>query len=317
MTKHHHQEQQQHQYHNTFVSTLNPATQILPSSTTIPATVMTKPTHLQARSPSLSPPPTVAPTSEASVVPVVERPVIAAESPVSPKSKNSTIPQQVLVETAEPVAQSESFVTLPTSTVDMATNTDAIALRAAISLLTMQRERCKRDIIRLQQMKTEAMKNPDEFAKKIKSTLQSRPPASKSRTFQNLSKDEITEATDKLNIPKPIQIYRCPSITWGKYGIVPIQPNTETLIPTGPIDLSNHTAPHPLSKVDETSGQTLAVSPSPTSWPHALTFTPRTGLGSNSYNRDAPLRSYKSPFENISVGSRNGGGTLMYMATAQ
>ncbi|KAG0639984.1 hypothetical protein HOY80DRAFT_885389 [Tuber brumale] len=88
-------------------------------------------------------------------------------------------------------------------------NTDSIALTSALRLLILQRERAKRDIQILEQLRTEALDAPVEFMNAL--SLKSPPsPTSSAST-----------SPPGVRLPKPQEIYKCPPIEWEKYRILP------------------------------------------------------------------------------------------------
>ena len=127
-------------------------------------------------------------------------------------------------------------------------NPDAIALRSAISLLQLQREKSKRDLKALEELKSAAASNPQTF---VRSLQEQRAHASKAKkdiltpTLSDLSEAAWEEqggggeeqngaerkdsagaqgpATDESKlpaIPEPQNIIRCPPVNWAKYHIV-------------------------------------------------------------------------------------------------
>ncbi|RPA89894.1 hypothetical protein L873DRAFT_1831863 [Choiromyces venosus 120613-1] len=91
-------------------------------------------------------------------------------------------------------------------------NTDSIALSSALRLLILQRERAKRDIQILEQLRTEALDAPVEFMNAL--SLKS-PPSPTSPT------SSTSTSPSGVRLPKPQEIYKCPPIEWEKYRILP------------------------------------------------------------------------------------------------
>jgi hypothetical protein len=127
-------------------------------------------------------------------------------------------------------------------------NPDAIALRSAISLLQLQREKSKRDLKALEDLKAAAVSNPQTF---VRSLQEQRAQASKPKgdiltpTLSDISEAALVEqgeggerhtgamrkdsaglqgpAIDKPKfptIPEPQNIIRCPPVNWAKYHVV-------------------------------------------------------------------------------------------------
>lgn len=120
-------------------------------------------------------------------------------------------------------------------------NPDAIALRAALSILQIQRQQTLRDMKKLEQQKKAAVANPEGFAAdvtkgKVKTisgnglvvgpTLEVEHKTS-SDDFQDSALDSdsdnerpLREGAKFENIPGPQNIVRMPPINWAKYHIV-------------------------------------------------------------------------------------------------
>ena len=110
-------------------------------------------------------------------------------------------------------------------------NSDAIALRAAISILQLQRQQSLRDLKTLEQQKKAAVADPEAFAAdvaagKVKTASQSGPLAG-GDDFQDsaLDSDEDDNRSSQTSsrfdtIPGPQNIVRTPPINWAKYHIV-------------------------------------------------------------------------------------------------
>lgn len=120
---------------------------------------------------------------------------------------------------------------LPVSSED---NSDAIALRAAISILQLQRERSLRDIRTLDKMKVEALRQPESFAEHLKAgKLSQAPPVGINNLDDSEDEDvDVEHPDDNGEVPKkeeigkfgkfptPQNVVRCPPINWDKYHIV-------------------------------------------------------------------------------------------------
>lgn len=106
-------------------------------------------------------------------------------------------------------------------------NADAIALRATISLLQMQRQQSLKDIRDLDKIKDAALNDPRGFANELRAGNLSKSVAD-GITFDDVeyeTDDEPTgtaaHASSKFaRLPQAQNIARCPPIEWSKYHIV-------------------------------------------------------------------------------------------------
>jgi hypothetical protein len=177
--------------------------------------------------------------------------------PVSPITPTSAVAQLAPSEPSAPRPRvvpppAATFIHPPPSvSISESENPDAIALRSAISLLQLQREKSKRDLKALEELKAAAVSNPQTF---VRSLQEQSAHASKSKgdvltpTLAGLSeaagaelgedgeggeehngatrKDSAgveapTTAKSKLPaIPEPQNIIRCPPVNWAKYHVV-------------------------------------------------------------------------------------------------
>ncbi|KPI43613.1 uncharacterized protein AB675_6670 [Cyphellophora attinorum] len=150
----------------------------------------------------------------------------ASYSPVTPTSSEEALPIQ---ESTDPNSKSTpEFIDTPEAPpVNLDENTDAIALRAALSILQLQRQQGLRDIRDLEKMKAAAIKDPDGFVEHLK--------ASKNTTAQrdgvevDVDDDEDSENDDSAEerseskfpkFPAAQNVVRAPPIEWAKYGVV-------------------------------------------------------------------------------------------------
>ncbi|KAL9021926.1 MAG: hypothetical protein Q9185_000940 [Variospora sp. 1 TL-2023] len=119
-------------------------------------------------------------------------------------------------------------------------NPDAIALRAAISVLQIQRQQALRDLKTLERQKKAAIMDPEAFSKAVvqgrvktqsKGVLDARPdfvpwcmPDSEASNGQEKgSETETPQQPQSKNfddIPGPQNVVRCPPINWAKYHVV-------------------------------------------------------------------------------------------------
>jgi hypothetical protein len=98
--------------------------------------------------------------------------------------------------------------------IEFETNPDVIALRSAITVLQMQRNRATADIQALSQIKNEAIDHPDEFIRDLAQGRigQGAPP--------DAGDNEATRAWVAQPIPKAQDVIRCPPINWSQYAVV-------------------------------------------------------------------------------------------------
>lgn len=103
-------------------------------------------------------------------------------------------------------------------------NSDVIAMRAAISILQMQRQQSLKDIKDLEKMRRTAADDPEAFVNDLNSgklTLQ--PRAGVDVDADDKSDDERPDALEDSRFgkfPAPQNVVRAPSIEWSKYHIV-------------------------------------------------------------------------------------------------
>lgn len=105
-------------------------------------------------------------------------------------------------------------------------NADAIALRATISLLQMQRQQSLKDIRDLDKIKDAALSDPRAFADDLRAGKLNKSVAG-GITLDDVEyeSDEAPEADSDASskfgrLPQPQNIARCPPIEWSKYHIV-------------------------------------------------------------------------------------------------
>ena len=146
-------------------------------------------------------------------------------SPVTPTLSEAVLPVQSVTTNGPPPAP--KFIDTPESqTVNLEENADAIALRAALSILQVQRQQSLKDIRDLDRMKAAAIEDPAGFVEHLK--------ASDTTTGirQGVDfdvEDDLSEEDVKMDDEKPSKlpkfptaqnIVRMPPIEWAKYGIV-------------------------------------------------------------------------------------------------
>ncbi|TGZ80082.1 hypothetical protein EX30DRAFT_68785 [Ascodesmis nigricans] len=94
-------------------------------------------------------------------------------------------------------------------------SSDSIALRSTLRLLTLQRERAKRDISELESLREAALKEPLQFVEYIQASKRRNPATGRPATA-DLKNNIFTDR----EIPKAQEVYRCPPIEWSKYQIL-------------------------------------------------------------------------------------------------
>ncbi|KAL6249122.1 hypothetical protein RBB50_004185 [Rhinocladiella similis] len=140
-------------------------------------------------------------------------------SPVTPTLSHSDLPNPN--ETSEDLPQwlDDEPESLPVSLDD---NPDAIALRSALSVLQIQRQRALQDMRDLEKMKNAALEDPEQF---IKDLGQGKLAHSTRDEVDMVGFDNLTggneEDTSKFGkLPTAQQVFRTPPIEWAKYHII-------------------------------------------------------------------------------------------------
>ncbi|KAL8926858.1 MAG: hypothetical protein Q9208_002667 [Pyrenodesmia sp. 3 TL-2023] len=157
-------------------------------------------------------------------------------SPITPIMSNSSPPRSSQG-TIPPAESPQIPLPEPFSEVD---NPDAIALRAAISILQIQRQQSLRDLKSLERQKQVAVADPEAFCKAVAEgrvktqsggVLGSQPrfdPSSLGNAEDNDDEEEEGAGTrtpeqpptEKFeNFPGPQDVVRCPPINWAKYHV--------------------------------------------------------------------------------------------------
>ncbi|KAF1837473.1 hypothetical protein BDW02DRAFT_491284 [Decorospora gaudefroyi] len=132
----------------------------------------------------------------------------------------------------------------PSVAISESDNPDAIALRSAISLLQLQREKSRRDLKALEELKAAAVSDPQAFARSLQEqrtqasqsyqdiltpTLSGLTDSPCSDEEQTKSAEARKDSTDREAmtgppafppIPQPQNIVRCPPVNWEKYHII-------------------------------------------------------------------------------------------------
>jgi hypothetical protein len=169
------------------------------------------PNHDDQEKPSAGTVSTSTPRARADSSGSPERPTY---SPVTPTLSQASLAPQDVPELPPPRWMDEPPSALPVSLDD---NPDAIALRATLSILQIQRQQALRDMRDLDKMKTSALDAPEEFVRDLQAgRLSSKAP----QTDDEISSDTGTKMSKFGRIPAPQNIVRQPPIEWSKYHIV-------------------------------------------------------------------------------------------------
>lgn len=131
-------------------------------------------------------------------------------------------------------AQQPRFIQKPAPvSIAESDNTDVIALRAALSVLQVQKQKAQKDIMTLQKLKEAAIKDPSRFASELAAgnlTHEALPANPLHATFEDdesqkdsddADVDSSTEQETAIpKIPNPQNVFRCPAINWDKYHVI-------------------------------------------------------------------------------------------------
>ncbi|OTA08712.1 hypothetical protein A9Z42_0004370 [Trichoderma parareesei] len=121
----------------------------------------------------------------------------------------------------------------PPHPIEFDTNPDVIALRSAITVLQIQKNRATADIQTLSQIKNAAIEHPDEFVRdlvqgKVGQGTQAQAQSSSASASASSAgaNNNNNEAQDREppwiahSIPKAQDVVRCPPINWSQYAVV-------------------------------------------------------------------------------------------------
>ncbi|KIW14729.1 hypothetical protein PV08_07513 [Exophiala spinifera] len=140
-------------------------------------------------------------------------------SPVTPTLSHSDLPNPDDTPETLPQWLDDEPESLPVSLDD---NPDAIALRSALSVLQIQRQRALQDMRDLEKLKNAALEDPEQF---IKDLVEHKLVPSTQDEIGMVGDDDLTEGTAKDTskfgkLPSAQQVFRTPPIEWAKYHIV-------------------------------------------------------------------------------------------------
>ncbi|KAJ4320848.1 hypothetical protein N0V84_005669 [Fusarium piperis] len=116
-------------------------------------------------------------------------------------------------------------------------NPDVIALKSAISILQIQRQRATADIQALSRAKDEAVQDPEAFVKDLIAGKINAPANDDSDDEDDDGHDTVDQTQDNAgegpskqrnaseprawaNLPQPQNVVRCPPINWSQYAVV-------------------------------------------------------------------------------------------------
>ncbi|KAJ9628334.1 hypothetical protein H2204_009309 [Knufia peltigerae] len=140
-------------------------------------------------------------------------------SPVTPTLSHTDLPNPNGTSDDLPQWLDDEPESLP---VNLDDNPDAIALRSALSVLQIQRQRALQDMRDLEKMKNAALKDPEQFIKDLgQGKLAHSTQDEVDMVGSDNSTGETAEDTSKFGkLPNAQQVFRTPPIEWAKYHIV-------------------------------------------------------------------------------------------------
>lgn len=216
----------------------------------MPALTLPSPTNDATSSSPSAPTPTTRPTAYNFDFQDYSRPSSPPRPPVSPITPVATLAQLAPTDPTEHVVppSATSFMPQPAPVpISESENPDAIALRSAISLLQMQREKSKRDIQTLERLKIAAVAEPEAFIREMRAgqlqsgnskpdilapTLSDSMPDSMETDYGSRNEQDQRDSADTSRspspdhassrfppMPTPQNIFRCPPVNWAKYHI--------------------------------------------------------------------------------------------------
>jgi hypothetical protein len=144
-------------------------------------------------------------------------------SPVTPTMSQAGLAFPQTQQTEQP--RNPWMTEPPASSVNLDDNSDAIAMRAAISILQMQRQQSLKDMRTLEKMKLAAVDEPEQFINDLqagKLTQQPRTGIDVDDDSDSDGNDEEPQVSDSKfgKFPAPQNVVRAPPIEWSKYHIV-------------------------------------------------------------------------------------------------
>ncbi|TFB04519.1 hypothetical protein CCMA1212_003594 [Trichoderma ghanense] len=111
----------------------------------------------------------------------------------------------------------------PPRPIEFDKNPDVIALRSAITVLQIQKNRATADIQTLSQIKNAAVEHPDEFVRDLVQGKLGQGAQAQSSSASAGANDDAADhepAWIAHSIPKAQDVVRCPPINWSQYAVV-------------------------------------------------------------------------------------------------
>ncbi|KAK6843273.1 hypothetical protein PG987_004133 [Apiospora arundinis] len=209
---------------------------------------------------STAPAASAVPAPAASVVPAAAPAAVSTAAPVAAQNTASASPTRPPVSPITPPLnpvqfppprQSHAYSSHPAQTVvappppepiEFDTNPDVLALKSAISILQMQSNNAKKDMVALQKAKEAALEDPEAFIADLGSSKvrmagdpagSGRPGSSSSSSSDSEDGDGDTRIKDEnertaskheskkawSTLPAAQNVYRCPPINWSQYAV--------------------------------------------------------------------------------------------------
>lgn len=159
-------------------------------------------------------------------------------SPITPPLNATALPGDPAASQEQQQSQRQTFThttqqtptTLPLAPgpepIDFDSNPDTIALKSAITVLQLQRQRATADIRALSRAKEEAVGDPEAFVRDLVAGKVNQPAGSAATGSDDDDDDdddgEKATSQDRqwTTLPKPQDVVRCPPINWSQYAVV-------------------------------------------------------------------------------------------------
>src|SRR6186713_1267426 len=156
-----------------------------------------------------------------------QSPIPPPYSPITPEISISTLPLSSIA-SIPPIPLPSIEKPPPPVSISESTNSDAIALRSALSILQLQRQRAVKDLQTLERQKHLATANPEAFSLALgEGRIKSAKDEAILTDFDPLAENDLEEAPTENDyattfgtIPSAQNIVRCPPLNWDKYHIV-------------------------------------------------------------------------------------------------
>ncbi|KAI9709255.1 MAG: hypothetical protein M1820_003375 [Bogoriella megaspora] len=197
------------------------------------------------------PPPPIS-TSVPSSPPRARTPERPPHSPLSPRSTFRelaiyTVNREAQQRQQGPPPRPSEFITQPDSvSVPEEESTDALALKAAISILQIQRDKAKKDVLKWEKIRKEAKRDPAAFVEEVQrqgAERRTQKDGYLAPTLENLNGQEDSEdgaeqtagegggdaiisgmegetAPRFPKLPEMQNVFRCPPVNWAKYHVM-------------------------------------------------------------------------------------------------